>query len=112
MFEIHGVSHVYGPWSYMLPLGVCPSNAFLLRQTIREHLRRSRLKNFLNVFQRIRLRIFRACGLASASSSFCLATKDYSDRLLAEQYEEMGGFTAPFTVLRLLTPLKMAYDAA
>ena len=24
----------------------------------------------------------------------------------------MGGFTAPFTVLRLLTPLKMSYEAA
>jgi hypothetical protein len=31
---------------------------------------------------------------------------------LAEQQTRMGGFTAPFTVLRLLTPLKMAYDAA
>jgi hypothetical protein len=58
------------PGLSMSMLGVCPSNAILLRQTIRKHLRRSRLKTFLNVFQRIRLRMFRACGLASASSSF------------------------------------------
>jgi uncharacterized protein YecE (DUF72 family) len=31
---------------------------------------------------------------------------------LAEQHEQMGSFTAPFTVLRLLTPLKMSYEAA
>lgn len=31
---------------------------------------------------------------------------------LAEQHQRMGGFTAPFTVLRLLTPLKMTYQAA
>ncbi len=31
---------------------------------------------------------------------------------LAEQHERMGSFTAPFTVLRLLTPLKMSYEAA
>ena len=31
---------------------------------------------------------------------------------LAEQYTRMGGFTAPFMVLRLLTPLKMSYEAA
>jgi len=31
---------------------------------------------------------------------------------LAEQHQRMGGFTAPFTVLRLLTPLKMTYEAA
>lgn len=29
-----------------------------------------------------------------------------------EQQQRMGGFTAPFTVLRLLTPLKMSYEAA
>jgi hypothetical protein len=58
------------PGLSMSMLGVCSSNAILLRQTIRKHLRRSRLKTFLHVFQRIRLRMFRACGLASASSSF------------------------------------------
>jgi uncharacterized protein YecE (DUF72 family) len=31
---------------------------------------------------------------------------------LAEQYTRMGNFTAPFTVLRLLTPLKISYEAA
>ena len=31
---------------------------------------------------------------------------------LAEQYQRMGDLTAPFTVLRLLTPLKMTYEAA
>ena len=31
---------------------------------------------------------------------------------LAEQHQRMGSFTAPFTVLRLLTPLKMTYEAA
>jgi len=31
---------------------------------------------------------------------------------LAEQHTRMGTITAPFTVLRLLTPLKMSYEAA
>ncbi|MEO6112441.1 MAG: hypothetical protein ABIQ24_11545 [Nitrospiraceae bacterium] len=31
---------------------------------------------------------------------------------LAEQYAQLQGFTALFTVLRLLTPLKMSYEAA
>ena len=31
---------------------------------------------------------------------------------LAEQHQRMGSFTAPFTVLRLLTPLTMTYEAA
>ena len=31
---------------------------------------------------------------------------------LAEQHERMKSFTAPFTVLRLLTPLGMSYEAA
>ena len=31
---------------------------------------------------------------------------------LTEQHERMGSFTAPFTVLRLLTPIKMTYEAA
>lgn len=31
---------------------------------------------------------------------------------LAEQHKLMETFTAPFTVLRLLTPLKMSYEAA
>jgi hypothetical protein len=32
--------------------------------------------------------------------------------LLAEQHTQIQGFTAVFTVLRLLTPLKMSYEAA
>ena len=31
---------------------------------------------------------------------------------IAEQYDRLKTFTAPFTVLRLLTPLKMSYEAA
>ncbi|MDR4470339.1 MAG: DUF72 domain-containing protein [Nitrospira sp.] len=31
---------------------------------------------------------------------------------LAEQHQRMGDFTAPFIVFRLLTPLKMSYEAA
>lgn len=31
---------------------------------------------------------------------------------LAEQHQRIESFTAPFTVLRLLTPLKMSYEAA
>jgi uncharacterized protein YecE (DUF72 family) len=31
---------------------------------------------------------------------------------LADQHQRMGTFTAPFMVLRLLTPLKMSYEAA
>ena len=31
---------------------------------------------------------------------------------LSEQHQRMEQFTAPFTVLRLLTPLKMSYEAA
>lgn len=31
---------------------------------------------------------------------------------LREQHQRMSRFTAPFTVLRLLTPLKMSYEAA
>ena len=41
-------------------LGVCPSNAILLQQTIYKHLRRSRLEKILNVFQRIRFQFLRA----------------------------------------------------
>lgn len=31
---------------------------------------------------------------------------------LAEQHQSKEAFTAPFTILRLLTPLKMTYEAA
>ena len=42
----------------------------LLRRMICDHLRRARLEKILNVFQRIRLRFSRACGLASSRTSF------------------------------------------
>ena len=51
-------------------LGACPTLTFLLRRTIRCHLRRSRSEKILNVFQRIRLRFSQACGLASSRTSF------------------------------------------
>ncbi len=51
-------------------LGAYPTLTFLLRRTIRGHLRRSRPEKILNVFQRIRLRFFQACGLASGRISF------------------------------------------
>jgi transcriptional regulator with GAF, ATPase, and Fis domain len=66
-------------------LGFCLSNAVLLRQTICRHLCRSRSQEILDVLQRIRLWFLGTCGLASASSSLSLATKDYSDRLLATE---------------------------
>jgi len=58
----------YGPFGP--PLGACPTLTFLLRRTICSHLRRSRPKQILNVFQRIHLRFFQACGLASGRTSF------------------------------------------
>jgi hypothetical protein len=69
-------------------LGVCPNNAILLRQTICKHLRRSQPEKILNVFQRIRFRFFRACGLAIYQQISCLATKDYSDRPLGRDSEQ------------------------
>jgi len=64
-------------------LGACPTLIFLLRRTIRDRLRRTRPKKFLNVFQRIHLRFFRACGLASGRTSFASSRTAMSDRLLA-----------------------------
>jgi hypothetical protein len=43
--------------------------AVLLRRAKRDHLSRSRREKILNVFQRIRLRFFLACGLASGRAS-------------------------------------------
>jgi len=43
---------------------------FLLRRMIRDHLRRSQPGKIFNVFQRIHLRFFWACGLASGRTSF------------------------------------------
>ena len=65
-------------------LGACPTLTFLLRRTIRDHLRRSRPEKILNVFQRIHLRFFRACGLASGRTSFASSRTAMSDRLLVD----------------------------
>jgi hypothetical protein len=48
-----------------------------------DHLRRARPTKILNVFQRIRLRFFQACGLASAHTSFASSRTAMSHRLLA-----------------------------
>lgn len=45
-------------------------------------------------------------GVAHVSNHWC------SMPGLAEQDQRLEAFTAPFTVLRLLTPLKMTYEAA
>ena len=58
-------------------LGACPTLTFLLRRTIRNHLRRSRPEIILNVFQRIHLRFFRACGLASGRTSFASSRRQW-----------------------------------
>ena len=50
-------------------LGACPTGVVLLRQTIHAQLQRSRPETILNVFQRIRFRFFRACGLVSGRAS-------------------------------------------
>ncbi len=54
---------------------------FLLRQAIRDHLRRARPEKILTVFQRIHLRFFRACGFASGRTSFASSRTAMSDRL-------------------------------
>ncbi len=54
----------------------------LLRRTIHDHLRRSRPEKILNVFQRIHLRFFRACGLASGRIFFASSRTAMPDRLL------------------------------
>ncbi|MGC3975895.1 MAG: DUF72 domain-containing protein [Nitrospira sp.] len=50
--------------------------------------------------------MLKAHGIAHVYNHWCYMPP------LAEQHERMGAFTAPFTVLRLLTPLKMTYEAA
>ena len=63
------------------PLGACPTLTVLLRRTIHDHLRRARPEKTFNIFQRIRLRFFRACGLASGRTSFALSRTPMSDKL-------------------------------
>jgi len=62
--------------------GAWPTLTFLLRRTIRDHLRRSRPEKILNVFQRIHLRFFLACGLASGRTSSASSRTTMPDRLL------------------------------
>ena len=59
---------------------------------IRDHLRRARPEAILNifvfqVFQRIHLRFFRACGLASGRTSFASSRTAMSNRLLVQRPE-------------------------
>ncbi len=70
--------------------GACPTLTFLLRRTISRHLLCSRSRKILNVFQRICLRFFEACGLASASTSIASSRTAMSDRLLACRSQEQS----------------------
>ena len=83
-------------------LGACPTLTFLLRRTIRDHLRRSRPEKILNVFQRIHLRFFQACGLASGRTSFASSRQAMSDRLFT-QYNQMGLFPKGWRVRHALS---------
>ena len=67
---------------FSILLGACPTLTFLLRRTIRDHLRRSRPEKILTVFQRIHLRFFQACGLASGRTSLASSRPAMLDRLL------------------------------
>ncbi len=62
--------------------GACPTLTLLLRRTIYDRLHRSRPEKILNVFQRIHLRFFQACGLASGRTSFASSRTAMSVRLL------------------------------
>src|ERR1043165_7198559 len=62
--------------------GACPTLPLLLRRTMIRHLLCSRSRKILNVFQRIRLRLFGTCGCASACSSFASLRVATSERLL------------------------------
>ena len=65
-----------------MAIGACPLLTVLLRQTIRDHLRRARPEKILHVFQPIHLRFFRACGLVSGRTSFASSRAAMSNRLL------------------------------
>ena len=77
-----------------LHLGACPTLTFLLRRMIRDHLSRARPDKILNGFQRIHLRIFRACGLASGRISFASSRPAMSVRFLVDS-NGMGGTILP-----------------
>jgi putative ABC transport system substrate-binding protein len=80
MNTIFDINRLFRVWR---SLGAWATSTFLLRRTIRHHLRRARPETILNVFQRIHLRFFRACGLASGRTSFASSRTAKSDRLLA-----------------------------
>ena len=63
--------------------GAWATLTFLLRRTIPYHLRRSRPEKTLNVFQRIHLQFFQACGIASGRTSFASSRTAKWNRLLA-----------------------------
>jgi len=69
----------------------------LLRRTIRDRLRRSRPEKILNVFHRIGLRFFRACGLAFGRTSVASSRTAMSDRL-PEDAEKVSVLTRPTPV--------------
>ncbi|MDF0674473.1 MAG: hypothetical protein P0120_09100 [Nitrospira sp.] len=73
-------------------LGACPILTFLLRRRMHQHLLRSRPRKILNVFQRIRLRFFVACGLASTSAYFASSRTAMSDRLLTALFGKLEVF--------------------
>src|SRR5437016_14240403 len=70
----------------MRELGACPTLTVLLRRTIRDQLHRSRPEKILNVFQRIHLRFFRACGLASGRTSFASSRRQCRTGSLKEAW--------------------------
>src|SRR6266404_2410409 len=80
MNQINQINRLFRGWR---SLGAWATLTFLLRRTIRHHLRRSRPEKIINVFHQIHLRFFRACGLASGRTSFASSRTAKSDRLLA-----------------------------
>jgi hypothetical protein len=77
----------------------------LLRQRMRNHLRRSRPEKILNVFQRIRLRLVQALR-RSANHTSCLVTKAMSDRLLDRCIDTYFVCIAPLCVPIHSPPLR------
>jgi hypothetical protein len=58
-----GAVSVDRSWLREVTLGACPTLTFLLRRTIRSHLRRSQSEKILNVFQRIHLQFIGPAAL-------------------------------------------------
>src|SRR2546423_2160429 len=90
-------------WLRGVTLGACPTLTFLLRRTIRNHLRRARPEKILNVFQRIHLRFFRACGLASGRTSFASSRRQCRTGSLKEAWlpEKTIKITIPWRASKL-----------